>query len=202
VTHWFVCFRAPCINYVTHLLVYLEIRTGPKVQCFLTAVCDEKFVWKSWVFMTEAKCACKWQHNVFNIPVFTPLPVLGSFLIHKRKLQILCKLYIALQFNKHLAANDTQRYYRLILLIHFMPKKIYPYFKLEVSSFTRSKDRAPVPCNWLDAQVVCSGVQTNARISVVFYPPSTKSGVNVVEWSTPNAHVLDFWCLRIIELRC
>jgi len=29
--------------------------------------------------------------------------------------------------------------------------------------------------------------------SVAFYPTSTKSGVNIAEWSMLNANVLDFW---------
>jgi len=35
-------------------------------------------------------------------------------------------------------------------------------------------------------------VQTNAWISVAFYPTQTKSGVNIVEWSMLYVNVLDF----------
>ena len=46
--------------------------------------------------------------------------------------------------------------------------RVYSYTKFEVSSFTRFKDTAQVPCNMAGCARGCD--QSNAWISVVFYP--------------------------------
>jgi len=85
--------------------------------------------------------------------------------------------------------DPDQAYFRYFVTHEMGLAKIYPCTKFEVSSFTRSKDTAHVPCNgWM--REGCA--QTSACISVVFCRTFTKSGISIVEWSVLNANVLDF----------